>query len=87
MGRMGKLGILSLYTGINLVQLVSHFSVNGRGAECGYRGYRRYRAATYPSGQQASITKIFLLGFCANGQSRSAQAFVSLVIFLETNII
>ena len=25
-----------------------------RGAECGYRGYRRYRAATYPSGQQAS---------------------------------
>ena len=43
-----------------------HMTV-GRGAEC---GYRRYRAATYPSGQQASKTKLFLLDFCANGQKR-----------------
>ena len=34
-----------------------------RGAECGYRGYRRYRAATYSIGQQASATKIFYLAF------------------------
>ena len=27
-----------------------------RGAECGYRGYRRYRAATYPSGQLPVLT-------------------------------
>ena len=30
-----------------------------REAECGYRGYRRYRAATYSSRQQASRTKLF----------------------------
>ena len=37
-------------------------AVSVRGAEYGYRRYRRYRTTTYPRRQQASI-KIFLLGF------------------------
>ena len=41
--------------------------VHARGAECWYRGYR---AATYPSGQQALTTKIFLMDIFANGQNR-----------------
>ena len=59
-----------------------------RGAECGYCWYRRNWAATYPSGQQASTTKIFLLGFCANGQNHAytQASIVSLVSLLVTNI-
>ena len=50
-----------------------------RGAEYGYRGYRRYRAAKYPSGQQASRTKLFSLGFCANSQNGQNPGFYRVI--------